>query len=78
MNYEDLLWKCQGILNSKDYMRLAGLITAEVMLRVERKDLLGALHDIVNMPEFNGTTDNSRIRLAAKHRAQDVLKQYTT
>lgn len=33
MNYDDLLWKCQGILEPKDYMRLAGLIVAERELR---------------------------------------------
>lgn len=39
MNYDDLLWKCQGILDSKDYMRLAGLIVAERELRYTIKQL---------------------------------------
>ncbi len=39
MNYDDLLWKCQGILKSQDYMRLAGLIVAEKELRHSKKML---------------------------------------
>lgn len=39
MNYDDLLWKCQGILDSKDYMRLAGLIVAEKELRYTNEQL---------------------------------------
>lgn len=39
MNYDDLIWKCQGILNSKDYMRLVGLIVAEKELRHSKKML---------------------------------------
>ena len=33
MNYDDLIWKCQGVLDSQDYMRLVGLIVAEKELR---------------------------------------------
>jgi hypothetical protein len=36
MNYDDLLWKCQGILSSLDYMRLAGLVAAERELRAQQ------------------------------------------
>ena len=39
MNYDDLLWKCQGILEPKDYMRLAGLIVAEKELRYTNEQL---------------------------------------
>jgi hypothetical protein len=39
MNYNDLLWKCQGILNPTDYMRLAGLVVAEKELRHSKKML---------------------------------------
>lgn len=39
MNYDDLLWKCQGILEPKDYMRLAGLIVAERELRYTNEQL---------------------------------------
>ena len=39
MNYDDLLWKCQGILEPKDYMRLAGLIVAERELIHTNKQL---------------------------------------
>lgn len=38
MNYDDLLWKCQG-LEPKDYMRLAGLIVAERELRHTNEQL---------------------------------------
>jgi hypothetical protein len=39
VNYDDLLWKCQGILEPKDYMRLAGLIVAERELRHTNEQL---------------------------------------
>jgi len=39
MNYDDLLWKCQGVLEPKDYMRLAGLIVAERELRYTNEQL---------------------------------------
>jgi hypothetical protein len=39
MNYDDLLWKCEGILEPKDYMRLAGLIVAEKELRYTNEQL---------------------------------------
>ena len=41
MNYDDLLWKCQGILSSQDYMRLAGLIAAERELRAQQTQTRG-------------------------------------
>lgn len=39
MNYDDLIWKCQGILSSTDYMRLVGLVVAEKELRHSKKML---------------------------------------
>lgn len=39
MNYDDLIWKCQGVLDSQDYMRLAGLVVAEKELRHSKKML---------------------------------------
>ena len=39
MNYDDLLWKCRGILGPKDYMILAGLIAAERKLRHTNEQL---------------------------------------
>lgn len=51
MNYDDLLWKCQGILEPKDYMRLAGLIVAERELRytVEQlKQSRGNYSDVIS------------------------------
>lgn len=50
MNYDDLLWKCQG-LEPKDYMRLAGLIVAERELRytVEQlKQSRGNYSDVIS------------------------------
>ena len=39
MNYDDLKWKCQGVLSSQDYMRLCGLIVREKELSEQVKKL---------------------------------------
>jgi len=39
MNYDDLKWKCQGVLSPKDYMRLCGLIVREKELSEQVKKL---------------------------------------
>ena len=39
MNYDDLKWKCQGVLSSQDYMRLCGLIVRERELSEQVKKL---------------------------------------
>ena len=39
MKYDDLLSKCQGVLEPTDYIRLAGLIVAERELRYTNEQL---------------------------------------
>lgn len=41
MNYDDLMWKCQGFLSPKDYMRLCGLIVREKERSERIKELNG-------------------------------------
>jgi hypothetical protein len=42
----------------------------------EVADLVGALKDLLTMPEFDGTQYTSKVRQVAKHKARRVIEEY--
>ncbi len=42
----------------------------------EVADLIGALKDLLAMPEFDGTKHTSLVRQTVKHKARQLIEQY--